>query len=438
MDNTYILDAINSKRDETYKSLLEKEMQQHESIKIIALNDLENKLRQDYEELRTEKDRLSLLVGSFDEKLESEIKWAKSIIDAEFIVEKGKLESKIDELNREMHTQKTIAIFETEKIKDAELNAKQEYYSNQVAEKQREIDSLINQLKALTEKQEILIEKEVAIIKQTLGEQISQKEIEINQLRLSKSNLQVKMLGEELERWFNNEYESFALSGFENCKWFKDNKSVKDAPDLKGAKADYIFEVYASSQKTSIDKLLSVCCEMKNESPDTKNKTKNSDYFKKLEDDRVKKNCQYSLLISELEWDSANDAPIRKIPGYENTYMARLAYFISFLSLINSLANKYQDLLVEHRVADDNFEDSQAIIEEFEGFKTSYLDKPLTSLLKDVEEIKKEANKAYESPYKIIGLADSIISNKISEIKVKIDRIDIKKIARKIDKISKM
>ena len=50
--------------------------------------------------------------------------------------------------------------------------------------------------------------------------------------------------------------------------------------------------------------------------------------------------------------------------------------------------------------------------------------------------IKKEANKAYEASYKIVGLADKIISNKISEIKVKIERFDIKKIARKIDKLN--
>lgn len=45
-----------------------------------------------------------------------------------------------------------------------------------------------------------------------------------------------------------------------------------------------------------------------------------------------------------------------------------------------------------------------------------------------IEEIKKEANRAYESSYKIVGLADKIISNKIKEMKMKIDRFNIKKI----------
>ena len=33
--------------------------------------------------------------------------------------------------------------------------------------------------------------------------------------------------------------------------------------------------------------------------------------------DRIKKNCEYALLISELEWDSANDTPIKKVRDYD-------------------------------------------------------------------------------------------------------------------------
>jgi hypothetical protein len=461
VDNSFIMDAINNAKDTTYNSLLEREIQQQEANKVIALNELEKKLRQEHDEILLEKDRLSLIVDTIGERLKAEREMTLASSKAEFTVEKGKLESKIAELSNSIETQKTLVILETEKRKDTELNAKQEFYRNQIVEKEKiiakllgeieiakyserekiidrdsEIRVLNEQLKSKDENLKVEIEKEKAILSLSLGEQLSQKELEITQLRLAKSNLQVKILGEELERWCNCEFESYALSGFENCRWYKDNKAIKDTPDAKGSKADYIFEVYVDSQKNQTDKLLSVCCEMKNESPETKNKTKNSDYFKKLDDDRLKKKCQYSLLISELEWDSANDVPIKKIPEYENMYMVRPAYFISFLSLIKSLANKYQALLIEHRIVDENFKESQSIIEEFENFKSSYLDKPLASLLKDVEEIKKEANKAYESSYKIVGLADTIISNKISEIRIKIDRFDIKKIARKIEKLN--
>ncbi|MGI6710886.1 MAG: DUF2130 domain-containing protein [Bacilli bacterium] len=374
VDNTAILTAIKNKQDETYNALLAQERKQQELETKNALNELEKKLNKEYSLLKEEKDKAIENLKSSQDKILSEKDLAIRLLEE-------KLKSK-DDLNK------------------------------------------------------LELDKELAKLKQQHTEEVSQKDLELAQLRLAKTNLQTKVLGEELEKWCNAEYESYALSGFTNCKWYKDTKAIRDTPDEKATKGDYIFEVYTDSKKNPTDKILAVCCEMKTESPETKTKTKNSEHYKKLDQDRIKKNCQYALLISELEWDMVNDPPIKKIAEYENMYMVRPAYFISFLSLIKSLASKYQNLLIERKIADENFKETQSIIQEFENFKTTYLDKPLASLEKDVEDIKKEANKAYEASYKIVGLADKIISNKISEIKVKIERFDIKKIARKIDKLN--
>lgn len=500
VDNTPIIEAIQNAKDQTYKTLLAKEIEQQEIKKQIALTELEKKLNQQFEDMKIEKDRLSLLVEGIDSRIQLEQKSIKSELSAIFDIEKNKLESKIKELEESLSNQKTLIELQITKAKDDEMNRKIEAYKDQVLAKQREVDQLNATLQSQSAQQTLLLEKEKnqvksqyemslltkdkaisdlkgeiellkslekqalqakdseirllneklngkdsiqqmqleterTSLKQMYSEEIMKKETEIAQLKFSKSNLQIKMLGEDLEKWCNQEYESYALAGFDNCKWYKDNVSVKDAPDEKGTKADYIFEVYVDHQKQKEDKLLSVCCEMKNESPDTKNKSKNSDHYEKLEKDRVKKNCQYALLISELEWDTMNDVPIKKIPDYENMYLVRPAYFVSFLSLVKSLANKYQTLLQEHRIMDTNFKESQVILDEFESFKNTYLDKPLNSLVSEVEEIKKQADIAYKSSYKIIGLADTIISNKIAEIRVKIERFDIKRIAKKIDKI---
>ena len=84
---------------------------------------------------------------------------------------------------------------------------------------------------------------------------------------------------------------------------------------------------------------------MKNENPESKTKKKNADYYKKLDSDRTKKNCEYALLVSELEMDKFNDAPIVKVTDYPKMYMVRPPYFIAFLSIIESLGKKYKDLL---------------------------------------------------------------------------------------------
>ena len=66
----------------------------------------------------------------------------------------------------------------------------------------------------------------------------------------------------------------------------------------------------------------------------------------KLDKDRIKKGCEYALLVSELEWNSDNDVPIKKVPEYEKMYVVRPQYFITFLSIVYSFGMKYKDLLV--------------------------------------------------------------------------------------------
>lgn len=462
VDNTLILEAIEKSKDEVYTRLIAQEIERQNNLKQIALKDQNEAFNRQLYALSTEKKTLENKIIEMTKGLEEQKKIALLELENKKNLELNRIVNEKERVILDLKNQVNAITEKQQLLIDKEKNEIQARFLAQINDKEKamldlksqierlkanereellkkemEIRSLNEQLKAKEERLTLEVQKNAAELSQKYSEQITQKENEINQLKLTKSNLQVKMLGEELERWCNSEYETFALSGFEDCKWYKDNKAIKDNPDEKGTKADYIFEVYADKLKLDKSRLLTVVCEMKNESPDTKTKTKNSDHYKKLNDDRVKKNAQYALLVSELEWDTTNDSPIKKIPDYENMYMVRPTYFITFLSLIKSLANKYQALLLEQKISNETFMDSQEILTEFESFKTTYLDKPLESLLKDVEKIKVEADKAYQSSYKIMGLADTIISTKIAEIKLKIERFDIKKIARKVEKLDK-
>src|SRR5574344_810549 len=66
VDNALILEAIKSKKDETYKIQLQSVKEQEEANKKIALIELENKLKEDYASLKTEKDKLTMIVDSFE------------------------------------------------------------------------------------------------------------------------------------------------------------------------------------------------------------------------------------------------------------------------------------------------------------------------------------------------------------------------------------
>ena len=258
-------------------------------------------------------------------------------------------------------------------------------------------------------------------------------QFELERLKLVKSTLNVKMLGEELERWCNEEYESYASVGFNNCIWEKDNNSIKDDDEFKGSKADYIFRSYLDESHTI--ELASICCEMKNEALNSKNKKKNSDHYSKLDKDRVKKNCEYALLISELEWDSHNDTPIKKVRDYEKMYVVRPQYFITFLSLIASLANKYSDILLKKKKEEINLLSSIEIIEEFESFKKTYIENPLDSLIRKIEKIQKNSEAISNANKVIQETCNDIMLTTITTMKEKIDRFNIKKIANKVKKL---
>jgi len=295
---------------------------------------------------------------------------------------------------------------------------------------EREIASLKEQLKTKD------LEITNAVMKKTeeLNQKISEKDFQINKLTLAKSSTQIKMLGEQLEVWCNNEYNNYSLCGFTNCSWFKDNTSVKGDDDVS-TKADYIFKVYATPEKKDIDLLTSVCCEMKNESPTSKTKKKNSDHYMKLDKDRIKKNCEYALLVSELEWNSDNDVPIKKVPDYEKMYVVRPQYFITFLSIVYSFGMKYKDLLLNNNLEKEKFKDSQIIIDEFEKFKEGIFTKLNKKLVEEVEKILKQSEAIKKSADTISTSAEEIKSKVIADINKRIENYNITKLVKKVNKI---
>ncbi len=268
--------------------------------------------------------------------------------------------------------------------------------------------------------------------------QLQEKDEKIANLERARSSLSNKLIGEDLEQWAIREYNNQCmLGGFGEYTTFdKANTSIRDEGEQKGTKPDFLFRVYADKEHVESE-LTSVCLEMKSESPDSVNRQKNSKFYDKLNQDRIKNNCEYALLVSELELDNANDCPIAKVPGFEKMYVVRPQYMIPFLSLIYSLGQKYAELLTAEKKEALLLKNKEDLINEFEGFKKTYLENPLGKLENKVGDIKKEAENAKRSVDKIIGYSNDILDNEISNIKTKIDRFDIRKIGRKLDKLEK-
>ena len=455
--------------EEEKNKLLEKRLsEQKDALTNIHKKDIEN-LRLEYEKERDIKikenaknyDEIITSLKIENKKLETKIdlesKNAKEKLNNEIAIIEASYKSKAESINlehfkTENEQKRKIESLENELSKIKELYSKDlelekskiaETYKSQIEAKNNEItkfkyDIALNETKYANEllsKEKELEEKhnsELAKLKQELEET----QTKYSQLSLTKSFQNVKTLGEELEKWCTQEYENAAIAGFNNCTWQKDNDVIKENGENKGTKADFIFKVFSDTPSKCAYPISSVCLEMKNESNVSTSRKKNSDYYKKLDDDRNKKGCEYALLVSELEWDTANDSPIKKVSEYEKMFVVRPQYMITFLSIIYSLSTKYSEIINAKNKEELNLKESQELIEEFEALKKTYLENPLVSLEKQINEINKNNDKIIESANRNRDLISKIITDTLATISTKIERFNIIKLAKKRDKIT--
>jgi len=73
----------------------------------------------------------------------------------------------------------------------------------------------------------------------------------------------------------------------------------KDNDASSGSKGDFIFRYPAEGVES-----ISIMFECKHESEDTAVKQKNESFLAKLDKDRNKEKCEYSILVSTLEADN--------------------------------------------------------------------------------------------------------------------------------------
>ena len=168
-----------------------------------------------------------------------------------------------------------------------------------------------------------------------------------------KTRMSTKMVGETLEIHCSTLFNQMLRPVMPNAYFEKDN----DASD--GTKGDFIFR--DSEEGTEY---VSIMFEMKNEMDTTATKHKNEDFFKKLDEDRRKKNCEFAVLVSLLEPDSElyNGGIVDVSYRYPKMYVIRPQFFIPLITLLvqtskKSLEYKRQLILAQSKEVDvTNFE----------------------------------------------------------------------------------
>lgn len=421
-DTSSLRKRIEEGKDQEYQKYLKQEYERFQLQLNNSLMEQANKISERYEKELKTKDNELLKLNVEKEQLNKSIEDKASIIVNN---EVSKYVSKINELENEKIKLEQSYQIELLNLKNEIQNLKSLIDSKvQLVENQKSMD---------LQNQEHNYKQTISQLELQYKTTLMEKDNEILRIMNDRTSLNVKKIGEDLERWCNNEFESYANTGFLTSTWNKDNVVVKDDGEAKGTKADYIFKIYDNEEHEHL--LTSVVCEMKSEDVVSNTKKKNSDHYAKLEKDRIKKECEYSLLISELEWDQANDIPIKKVREYPNMYVVRPQYFITFLTVIESLAKKYQQLILQNKIEEIKFEQSLEIIEKFDLFKQDLLEKGIARIAKSVEEINKQAKNINKAAEAIIDQTSKIIDHQIELIINKIEKFDIKKITKTIDKL---
>ena len=178
-----------------------------------------------------------------------------------------------------------------------------------------------------------------ASLRQQLVEQANHKdqtirdrEDEIERLRNQRARLTTKLIGETLEQHCEMEFNRWRSLGFRDAEFHKDNEVVG------GSKGDYVF------RETGPDgvEVVSIMFEMKSEEDASteRSRHKNEDFFRKLDQDRRNKGCEYAVLVSLLEPESElyNAGIVDVSYEYEKMYVIRPQFFIPMITLLRNAA----------------------------------------------------------------------------------------------------
>lgn len=436
VDNSSIIDAIKANKESTYRAFLETEKRQQEADKKIALNELENRLKKEFEQERLEKEKLAMQVNDFANQLSKEKKTTTSELKAEFSIEKTRLESQVAELERSIEQQKKLITLQTEQKKDAELAKTVNDYKNELLDQERKIAQLTNDLKKTTEQSKVELdlvktqaeksamenlarmEKENEQLKIRLEGEPDRKSVAINEVttksakELEEKNQIIIKLQAELEQAENlkkineqnlkEDFERRIKDKQTEVDYYKDLKaraSTKMVGETLEQHCDIEFnKLRATAFKNAYfekdndaksgskgdfifkdyeddgSEIVSIMFEMKNEMDETSTKHKNEDFLKELDRDRNEKGCEYAILVSLLEADNElyNQGIVDVSYRYPKMYVIRPQFFIPIITLLRDASLKSSQVKRQLMEIKNQNLDITHFEDELNDFKTKF------------------------------------------------------------------
>ncbi|MDR1647341.1 MAG: DUF2130 domain-containing protein [Zoogloeaceae bacterium] len=248
--------------------------------------------------------------------------------------------------------------------------------------------------------QQAELEKRLAekSLKEKYETQIKDRDDAIERLRDMKARLSTKMVGETLEQHCETEFNRIRATAFPRAYFEKDNDA------RSGSKGDYIFR---DSDETGVE-IVSIMFEMKNESDETATRKKNEDFLKELDKDRTEKGCEYAVLVSLLEPDSAlyNTGIVDMFHRYPKMYIIRPQFFIPIITLLRNAAMnalKYKSELALVKTQNIDITNFEARLETFKTAFSKNYDLASKRFQTAIEEIDKSIDHLQKTKDALLG-----------------------------------
>ena len=305
-------------------------------------------------EIQAKEQELAILKGELagvEDKKKLEISQALSDKDLEIARLKSAIELQKAEQDKAVMAAK-------EKMKD-DLNKKERELADLRSAKDLEIAELRNQTTLSKSQSEL----EKNAIREEYETKLKFAQEQVDYYKDMKAKLSTKMIGETLEQHCSNVFNGQMRPMFPNAYFEKDN----DASG--GTKGDFIF-------RDSVDgtEYVSIMFEMKNEADTTATKHKNEDFFKKLDDDRKAKGCEYAVLVSLLEPENElyNNGIVDVSYKYDKMYVIRPQFFMPIITLLTNASKKSLEYKKELAIAKSQSLDITHFEEDLADFKEKF------------------------------------------------------------------
>ena len=365
VDEADYASILNQVKNAEFEAEIERRMSELDSRHKAEQELASSKAEQNFQKQLTQKElelgAKEAEIGRIKNEKEAELAKMRSEKDAEI----SRLRSQLENIGAQKDSERTIALAEKDK-QIAELNSAIAQQDSKMriavmeerSKSQQSLqakDSEIAQLKSEAELEKSRAKiHEAELVKHHENELKAKQEL-VDYYKDLKTKMSTKMVGETLEIHCSTLFNQMLRPMMPNAYFEKDN----DAAD--GTKGDFIFR--DSEEGTEY---VSIMFEMKNEMDTTATKHRNEDFFKKLDEDRRKKGCEFAVLVSLLEPDNElyNGGIVDVSYRYPKMYVIRPQFFIPMITLLvqtskKSLEYKRQLIMAQSKEVDvTNFENS--------------------------------------------------------------------------------